>query len=127
MSRPGSAVLRTGVDLVEIPRFARALERHGERLLARLFTPEELACCGEHLASLAARFAAKEAVAKALGTGIGTVGWHDIEVLRTEQGEPALHLHGRAAALSAQLGLHTWALSLSHTHRYAVALVVALG
>ncbi len=121
------AKLRTGVDLVSIPRFGQALERHGERLLARLFTPGELACCGGQVASLAARFAAKEAVAKALGTGIGAIRWRDIEVLHEENGAPALHLHGQAAAQADALGLRLWSISLSHTRDYAVALVVALG
>jgi holo-[acyl-carrier protein] synthase len=81
----------------------------------------------QNLASLAARFAAKEAVSKALGTGIGPVGWHEIEVLRGEARQPVLLLHGEAARLAASLGLDTWSLSLSHTQNYAVAMVVAIG
>ena len=119
--------LRTGVDMVSLPRFARALERHGERLARRLFTAAELACCGGQVASLAARFAAKEAVVKALGTGIGPVTWHEVEVLREESGAPRLVLHGTAARLARELGLHTWSISLSHTREMAIACVVALG
>ncbi len=119
--------LRTGVDLVSVPRFARALERHGERLLARVFTPAEVALCAGQVASLAARFAAKEAVVKALGTGIGPVGWREVEVLRDALGAPMLRLHGRAAQRAAALGLTEWTLSLSHTREMAVACVVAWG
>ena len=119
--------LRTGVDMVSIPRFARALERHGERLLARVFTPGEVALCGGQVASLAARFAAKEAVVKALGTGIGPVTWREVEVLREENGAPRLVLHGAATRRAREQGLHTWSISLRHTREMAVAFVVALG
>ncbi len=119
--------VRTGIDLVSLPRFARALERHGERLLARVFTPAEVALCAGQVASLAARFAAKEAVVKALGTGIGPVGWREIEVLRDTAGAPVLRLHGRAAQRAKALGLIAWSLSLSHTREMAVACVVAWG
>jgi holo-[acyl-carrier protein] synthase len=117
--------LATGVDLVEIERFTSAVERHGERFLKRVFTDRELAEVGNNLASLAARFAAKEAVSKALGTGIGPVSWREIEVLRGEARQPLLSLHGQAARLAESLGYCTWSISLSHTHEYAVALVVA--
>ena len=80
--------LRTGVDLIEIERFESAYRRYGQRLLERLFTPRELAENGESMASLAARFAAKEAVSKAFGTGIGQVTWQEIEIGRGELGEP---------------------------------------
>jgi holo-[acyl-carrier protein] synthase len=119
--------LGTGVDLVEIERFQGAVERHGERFLGRVFTERELAEVGANLVSLAARFAAKEAVAKALGTGIGPVGWKEIEVLRGDARQPLLELHGQAAQQAATLCLRAWSLSLSHTHAYAVAMVVALG
>ena len=117
----------TGVDLIEIGRFLQAVDRHGERLLHRVFTAEELAQVGENLSSLAARFAAKEAVAKALATGIGPVAWHEIEILRGPAREPLLKLHGNAQALADELGLQVWSLSLSHSASAAVAVVVALG
>jgi holo-[acyl-carrier protein] synthase len=119
--------LRTGIDLVDIERLRSVLERHGERFLRRVFTPQELADAGDKPASLAARFAAKEAVSKALGTGIGPVGWQEIEVLRGPSCEPCLTLHGAALKLAEEQGLTTWAISLSHTEKYAVAQVVALG
>lgn len=119
--------LATGVDLVEIARFEQAVARHGERFLDRIYTARELESCREHLVSLAVRWAAKEAVAKALGTGIGEVAWTDIEVLPGASNEPKLHLLRAAARKSQELGLHTWSLSLSHTDTYAVAVVIALG
>jgi len=118
--------LRTGVDLIEIERFSSAFKRYDQRFLKHLFTPTELAENGENMASLAARFAAKEAVAKAFGTGIGHVTWHDIEICRGASGEPILHLHGAAKRLAAEQQLSTWSLSLSHTQSYAVAFVVAM-
>lgn len=120
-------MLRTGVDLIEVGRIARAAERHGERFYERFFTPAERAYCGDHFPALAARFAAKEAVAKALGTGIGEVRWVDIEVCHDAQGRPILNLYGAAAQRAAELGLTEWAVSLAHTHDHAIAFVVAMG
>jgi holo-[acyl-carrier protein] synthase len=119
-------VLRTGVDLIEIGRFVSAYQRYEQRLLQRLFTPTELAENKNNMASLAARFAAKEAVAKALGTGIGRVAWHDIEICRGASGEPILILHGAARLLADEQHLETWSLSLSHTQYHAIAFVVAM-
>ncbi len=120
-------MLCTGIDVVEIPRFERALARHGERLLQRLFTPQERAQCQGRVPSLAARFAAKEAAAKALGTGIGAVRWVDIEVLTDARGAPHLHLHGEARRRGAALGVTAWSVSLSHSRGCAVAVVVGMG
>src|SRR5512135_2504857 len=119
--------LRTGVDLIEIDRFISAYRRYDQRLLQRLFTSTELVENGENMASLAARLAAKEAVAKALGTGIGHVSWHDIEICRGDMGEPILLLHGAAEQLAAEQHLDTWAISLSHTQEHAIAFVVVIG
>jgi holo-[acyl-carrier protein] synthase len=119
--------LRTGVDLIELDRIESAIQRHGERFLERVFTPGELQEVGENIASLAGRFAAKEAAAKALGTGIGDVGWQEIEILRDQARQPHLHLHGKASRLADELDLETWSLSLSHTRTHAIALVVAIG
>ncbi len=118
--------LRTGVDLVEIERFASAYRRYSQRLLQRVFTATELAENGANLASLAARFAAKEAVSKAFGTGIGKVTWQDIEICRGVSGEPVLQLRGAAAQLAAEQHLSAWSLSLSHTQQHAIAFVVAI-
>lgn len=125
------ALLRTGIDLIEIERITDALQRYGMRFLQRVFTPAELSECNgdfsRYVPSLAARFAAKEAVAKALGTGIGAVTWQEIEILHECSGQPLLQLSGEARRLADELGLTTWSLSLSHTHLHAVAMVVAEG
>lgn len=119
--------LRTGVDLIELERISQVIQRYGKRFLERVFTEQELAEVGESTASLAVRFAAKEAVAKALGTGIGDVGWQEIEVLRGPARQPRLQLSGRAALLADQLELDQWSLSLTHNQSHAIALVVAIG
>jgi len=117
--------LRTGVDLVEISRVRDAIERHGERFVSRIFTEDEQRDSRGRCASLAVRFAAKEAVAKALGCGIGTVGWLEIEIRSDENRMPHLHLNGKAKKLAHKLGLSNWSVSLSHTESQAIALVVA--
>src|SRR4030042_5800164 len=111
--------LRTGGDLIDIDRFQAASLRYKQRLLQRLFTAIELSENGENMPSLAARFAAKEAVAKAFGTGIGYITWQDIEICRGASGEPVLYLHGPAQELAHKLGLAHWSLSLSHTQSNA--------
>jgi holo-[acyl-carrier protein] synthase len=117
----------TGIDLVEMEQFQAAVERHGRRFLERIFTENELADCGENIHSLAARFAVKEAVSKALGTGIGAVAWREIEVQRGKERQPQLRLCGAAEQLAAELGLSDWSISLSHTKHSAAAVVVAIG
>lgn len=119
--------LSSGVDLIEIERVRDAIARHGDQFLDRVFTEGEVKACGGRAESLAARFTAKEAVAKALGTGIGTVGWKEIEVVGDENRAPALKLSGAAERLSREKGLQSWSLSLSHTHSHAIAFVVATG
>jgi holo-[acyl-carrier protein] synthase len=116
-----------GVDLIEVGRIASALSRHGDRFLRRVYTESERAYCRRRAPELAARFAAKEAVAKALGTGIGAVDWHEIEVVRGPSGAPGLELHGRARALAERLGLGRPLLSLAHTREHAIAFVVWQG
>lgn len=119
--------ISSGIDLIEIERIAQAIERHGDRFLNRVFTPQELAELNGNPASLAGRFAAKEAASKALGTGIGPVAWQEIEILRGPAREPVLHLHGMAAELAAQKNLTNWSVSLSHTQTLAIAAVFAVG
>jgi holo-[acyl-carrier protein] synthase len=118
-------MIRSGVDIIEIERIDRAILRFGQRFFDRFFTPFELIDSHGRTPALAARFAAKEAVAKALGTGIGEVGWLDIEIRRGPRGEPTLALHGDGADLAKRLGLRIWSVSLSHTHEHAVAVAVA--
>lgn len=119
--------LRNGVDLIEVSRLQKAVERHGDRFLQRVFTQRELQDCGNNFESLAARFATKEAVSKALGTGIGRIHWKDIEVIRMPVGNPKIVLYGEAKKLAVELGLMDWNLSISHTKDYAIAFVVMWG
>lgn len=119
-------MLATGVDLIEIDRVRRGLARYGARFSNRFFTPGEQEQCAGRAASLAGRFAVKEAVGKALGTGIGDVGWKDIEILNDERGRPYLTLHNAAARLAADRDLRHWAISLSHTTTHAIGFAVAL-
>jgi len=120
-------VLSTGIDLVEIQRFEDAVCRHGDRLLSRIFTQEEILETDRHISSLAARFAAKEAVSKALGTGIGPVSWKEIEILRDSTHRPTLHLHGNAAKFATAQNLTHWSISLSHSQTHAIAMATAIG
>ena len=119
--------VHTGVDLIEISRVEAVVRRYSERFLNRVFTPQEQADAGGRAGSLAARFAAKEAAAKALGCGIGPVGWLDLEITRDSQRRPELVLHGAARRRAQELGLREWSVSLSHSKDYAIALVVAIG
>lgn len=119
-------MLRCGIDMIEIQRVAEGIERLGEQFLNRFFTPAERAECADKPQRLAARIAAKEAVAKALGTGIGDVAWKEIEILSDDRRRPVLHLHGAAARLSESLGITQWDISLTHTDAYASAVAVAL-
>ncbi len=123
-------MLTTGVDLVKIARIERALERHGERFLKRVFTMAEVLYCRARPPELAARFAAKEAVSKALGVGVRMmsrdgIGWKDAEIVGDMRGKPLIRLHGRAAERAEELALTEWAVSLSHTREHAIAFVVA--
>jgi holo-[acyl-carrier protein] synthase len=124
--------LSVGVDIVELDRIRQAIEDHGERFLARIYTAGELDRYRDRPPELAVRLAAKEAVSKALGVGLRHIsghgiGWHDVEVLSDPYGKPLLYLSGRAQTLADEQGLRDWAISLSHSRDYAVAFVVASG
>jgi len=118
-------MLSVGIDIIEIERIHRALERWGTRFLQHVYTPDEVAFCQGRVPELAARFAAKEAVSKALGTGLVGIAWHEMEVLPDALGKPHVRLYGRAAARAQALELGEFAVSLSHSREYAVAMVVA--
>jgi holo-[acyl-carrier protein] synthase len=121
-------IVGSGIDLVEIERIQKAVDRHGERFLNRVFRKEEQAYClrkRNSAESFAARFAAKEAAAKALGTGISHgVSWLEIEVVREPSGRPTLQFHGRAAVRAGHMGAVNSNLSLTHSTGLAVASVV---
>lgn len=121
-------ILGMGMDLVEVARIEESFDRFGERFLERILRPGEIAYClsmarpGPHLA---ARFAAKEAVSKAFGTGIGTkLGWHDIEICRRESGEPHVVLHDAGDSLLRERGGRVVHLSLTHTATVAAAVAI---
>jgi holo-[acyl-carrier protein] synthase len=116
-----------GVDLIEVERIRAALARYGDRFLERVYTDGERAYCQRRAPALAARWAAKEAVAKSLGTGIGVVEWREIEIVRAPSGAPSLRLHGRARELADEQRLGTSLLSLAHTREHAIAFVVWQG
>jgi holo-[acyl-carrier protein] synthase len=122
-------VIGIGTDLIEIERIEHSLERFGERFLERVYTPGEIAYCQRKknaAESFAARFAAKEAGAKALGTGISRgVSWREFEVRRMPGQRPELHLSGRAAEIAEGLGIRRMSLSLSHSRTVSIAVVVA--
>jgi holo-[acyl-carrier protein] synthase len=122
------ALVAIGVDAVELDRFADALVRT-PRLVTRVFTPDERAYCDrgrgmKRVERYAARFAAKEAVMKVLGVGLGAYKFHDVEVVRADSGEPSLHCRGRAAELAAARGISSWLLSITHTERTSIVVVV---
>ncbi|MBN1317155.1 MAG: holo-ACP synthase [Anaerolineales bacterium] len=120
-------MIRVGVDLVEVDRIESLLERYGDRFARRIFTDREFRDSCRQPERLAARFAAKEAVSKALGTGIGSMSWRHVEVVHDEKGMPNLILSGAAADIASGLGLVEWAISLSHTQKQAIAFVVGTG
>ena len=129
--------ISSGIDLIEIERIEKALNRHGERFLKKIFSETELERLVRYkerqvnpriiTAEVAARFAAKEACSKALGTGIGPVSWKEMEVLNEPSGKPVLRLSGKAAQIAGFLGYSSWSVSLTHTKGMAAAVVVAAG
>lgn len=123
-------MLACGIDIMEIARVERAISRHGQRFLSRIYSPLEEAVSRGRPSELAARFAAKEAVSKALGVGVfgsGGVGWREVEVLPDRRGRPLVYLYGKAERRARTLGLTEIAVSLSHDGGLAIALVVAQG
>ena len=124
-------VLGLGTDLIETRRVQQSIDRHGERFLERIFTAGEIAYCQRKknaAESFAARFAAKEAGAKALGTGISRgVSWKEFEVRREPSGRPTLHVSGRAREMADAIGVRRMQLSLTHSRDLAMAVVVAEG
>jgi holo-[acyl-carrier protein] synthase len=120
-------ILRSGIDTIEIARLEEIREGIRERFIQRVFTAAEIDQARDRSEALSGLFAAKEAVSKALGTGIGFVGWQEIEILHLPTGQPILYLHGNAKAVADQLGLTTWSVSISHDRDKAIAIAVAAG
>ncbi len=124
-------IVGTGIDIAEVPRIRRSIERFGDRFLRRIFTENEIRYCeskANRFERYAARFAAKEAAMKALGTGWNHgVRWRDCEVARMPGGRPTMAFHGKAAEFAAKLGVKNAALSISHTAEQAIAQVILEG
>ncbi len=128
---PSIQIIGTGVDIIETDRVRESIEKFGDRFLNRCFWPSEIAYCQSMKfpeLHLAARFAAKEAISKVFGTGIGRdLGWKDIEICRHDSGAPYVVLHGKGQALAARHGMSALHVSLSHCRSFAVAHAIAVG
>ncbi|HEY4416587.1 MAG TPA: holo-ACP synthase [Verrucomicrobiae bacterium] len=124
-------ILGTGIDIIEVARIASSFEKFGDRFVNRILLPDEIAYCVSHrkpAAFLAVRFAAKEAISKAFGTGIGaSLGWLDMEIKRKESGEPFVVLHNKGKTLFESRGARQLLVSLSHTENYAAATAILEG
>lgn len=118
--------IAVGVDIIEIDRIAQIVEQHGDRFLRRIYTERERERYATRIPELAARFAAKEATSKALGTGIRGLAWRDMEILSNRRGKPILILHGGAAERAEKLGLVAFDVSMTHSRTVAMAFVVGL-
>jgi holo-[acyl-carrier protein] synthase len=124
-----AAVIGVGIDSVELDRFRAVLART-PHIVERLFTDGERVTATTHrdpTARFAARFAVKEALMKALGVGLGSLDFHDVEVVRADSGAPSLSVRGRAAALAAERGVRDWLVSITHTEHTATAIVISVG
>jgi holo-[acyl-carrier protein] synthase len=113
-----------GIDIIEIARIEKAIARWGERFLKRVYTEKEIELCQNRAASLAARFAAKEAAMKALGIDTRGVGWQEVETIPSSSGQPMVYLHGKAQNRAQEIGLKGLAISLSHSREYVIASVI---
>lgn len=120
-----SATISTGIDIIEIQRIKQAISRWNNAFLERIYTKSELEICRGFYPSLAARFAAKEAVMKALGSGTLGINWRDIEILSNENNAPFVELHGSARQKAEELGLIEFSISISHCEKYAIALSIS--
>jgi holo-[acyl-carrier protein] synthase len=120
-------ILRSGIDIIEISRLDEVNPAIRQRFIQRVYTANEIAQAHDRTEALTGLFAAKEAVSKALGTGIGRVHWQDIEILHLPSGQPVVKLHSQAKIVAEQLGLHTWSVSISHDRDKAIAMAVAAG
>jgi len=124
-------ILGIGIDIIEVERIRSSMEKFGDRFLQRVLLPDEIQYCRQHRYPenhVAARFAAKEALSKAFGTGIGrSLGWRDIQVYNKESGEPVIRLHGIGETLARERAVLRIHISLSHTRIYATAVAVLEG
>ncbi len=124
--RPPDAITELGIDIIRVERIGASLARFGDRFLNRVLTPAERRYVRGRPETMAGRWAAKEAVSKVLGLGVRGIGWRDIEIERLPTGQPAVRLHGRAAARAEQLGMGRIAVSITHESDYAVAMAFGI-
>jgi holo-[acyl-carrier protein] synthase len=115
-----------GVDIIEIERIHRTLTRHGKRFLQRVFTPQEIQQCRGKPLKLAGRFAAKEAISKALGTGMHGISWQELEIIQLSTGRPTVRLHGNASLHAMELGLSAFDVSISDLALFSIAVAVGV-
>ena len=120
-------ILRSGIDTIEVSRLDEIKPSIRERFINRVFTTTEITQSRNRSENLSGLFAAKEAVSKALGTGIGFVSWQEIEIFHLMTGQPIVNLYGNARKVADQLGLETWSVSISHDRNKAIAVAVAIG
>lgn len=126
MPGPPPGTMELGIDIIRVDRIRQALSRFGARFSRRVLTPGEQRYVRDRPETMAGRWAAKEAVSKVLGLGVRGIGWREIEIERLPTGQPAVHLHGRAASRAGQLGMDRIAVSISHESDYAVAIAYGI-
>src|SRR5579885_3499962 len=123
---PEGVNVAVGIDIIEVERVRKVFERHGERFLKRVFTEREVLQCRGKATRLAGRFAAKEAISKALGTGLHGVAWREMEVVQLRSGRPTVRLHGNAKRRAEQLGLSAFDVSIADLVEFSIAIAVAI-
>jgi holo-[acyl-carrier protein] synthase len=123
---PQGVNIAVGIDMIEVDRVRKVCERHGERFLTRVFTLNEIQQCRGKIARLAGRFAAKEAISKALGTGMHGVKWREMEIVQLRSGRPSVRLHGAAKLRAEQLGLSAFDVSIADLAQLSIAVAVGV-
>ena len=126
LNLPQGVNIAVGIDIIEVDRVRKVFEHHGERFLKRVFTEMEVWQCRGKAERLAGRFAAKEAISKALGTGIHGVGWREMEVVQLRSGRPSVRLHGNAKRRAERLGLSAFDVSMADLKAFSIAIAVAI-
>ncbi|MFL5702438.1 MAG: holo-ACP synthase [Ktedonobacteraceae bacterium] len=123
---PHGVNVAVGIDIIEVGRVRKVFEKHGERFLSRVFTPNEVRQCRGKVSRLAGRFAAKEAISKALGTGLHGVAWREMEVVQLRSGRPTVTLHGNAKRRAELLGISAFDVSIADLAEFSIAIAVAV-
>ena len=126
LSPPQGVNIAVGIDIIEVDRVRKVYEHHGERFLKRVFTEAEVRQCRGKATRLAGRFAAKEAISKALGTGIHGVAWREMEIVQLRSGRPTVTLHGRAKRRAELLGISAFDVSIADLKDFSIAVAVAV-